>query len=139
MHMLAPLLQSDWSTPMGWALIVVGFATALDALFDVQGPAWHLGYIWRACRPTDWPARQPAQTHASAADTGRQWEGLATIDARAFAQAATVAELQARAAFEIDAADAALAALLADHSRDMERLRQPRDIVPAPSGEPLAA
>jgi hypothetical protein len=135
MHMLAPLLQSDWSAPMGWALIVVGIATALDALLDVQGPAWHLGYLWGVCRPTDrW-----APTDAQEPPADHRWPGPATIDARASTLGATVADLQARAAFQIDAAEAALAALLADHGSDIERLRQPRDMVRTPAGEPLAA
>jgi hypothetical protein len=74
-------------------------------------------------------------------DLASQWQKVAAIAERGFAQVEAVAGLQARAAQELEAVDDALIRLLADFTPDAMLSVRQHKVGPAsaPIGEPLAA
>ncbi|MBO0740580.1 MAG: hypothetical protein J2P51_04040 [Hyphomicrobiaceae bacterium] len=130
------LLQAGWHDLIGWMLIVSGTALALDALG--LGRTRHgVAHLLRAYRPADW--RQHHGAHGRARPlTGdhRQWRILEAIAERGFAQAEMAADLHARAQLELDAVEAALTSLLAQH---LPAGTPSRAGVPLPAPAPLAA
>jgi hypothetical protein len=128
------LLQAGWHDLIGWMLIVSATALALDTL-GLARTRKDAPHILRAYRPADW--RQHHSAHGRARPmTGdhRQWRILEAIAERGFAQAEMAADLHARAQLELEAVEAALTSLLAQHARASAPSR-----VGVPLPAPLAA
>jgi hypothetical protein len=140
MQFLEQLLNTGWHDLLGWTSIVAGLAVAVHAL-AFSRPRPGAAHILRAYRPAEWSARQSTHERIRPMDQVVQWERVAAIVERGFVQVEAIADLQARAAQELEAVDDGLIRLLAEFKPDaMRSVRQvePRP-APAPIAEPLAA
>ena len=140
MQLSAQILQAGWHDLLGWALIVVGIALAVQTLVFVR-PRSRVAHILRAYRPEEWLARQSAHERVPPMDPSSQLQRLTAIAEKAFTQTQAVADQHARAAQELEAADEALVRLLADFGPGT-MLPASQHVVtaaPAPLAEPLAA
>jgi len=109
MHILTQLLADDGASPLGWALIAAALALAVDALAGCRtdsAAAWLHSHR---------PARRPSPAPALAMmDPLAQWQRVTAITDHALSQYERATELDDRAAWELDAADAALRQLRAE-------------------------
>ena len=140
MQLSAQLSQTAWHALLGWASIVVGLALAVQTL-GFGRPRPGVAHLLRAYRPAEWSQRQSAHERTRPMDPARQWQRVVAIAEMGFARTEVVADLQARAAEELEAVDDALLHLLADFTpNEILSVRQ-REIDPAsaPIAQPLAA
>jgi hypothetical protein len=144
MQFLEQLLNAGWHDLLGWTSIVAGLAVAAHALaFGRPKPG--AAHIMRAYRPAEWSAWQSTHERIRPMDQVVQWERVAAIVERGFVQVEAIADLQVRAARELEAVDDGLIRLLAEYKPDaMRSIRQTKSLpapapAPAPSAEPLAA
>ena len=140
MQLSAQILQAGWYDLLGWALIVVGIALAVQTLVFVR-PRSRVAHILRAYRPEEWLARQSAHERVPPMDQSSQLQRLTAIAEKAFTQTQAVADQHARAAQELEAADEALVRLLADFGPGTMLPASQHEVTPAPAplAEPLAA
>jgi hypothetical protein len=140
MQLSAQILQAGWHDLLGWALIVAGIALAVQTL-GFGRPRAGVAHILRAYRPAEWSARQSAHERVPPMDPASQLQRLTAIAERAFAQTHAIADLHARAAQELEAADDALVRLLADYAPGTMLPASQHEVAPAPTpiAEPLAA
>jgi hypothetical protein len=131
-------LQAGWCELLGVLLIVAGAALAMHALSFGRARAGS-AHILRAYRPAEW-CRQSAPGRLRPMDEEHQWQKLAAIVERGFAQVEAAADLHARAAEALEAVDDELLGLRADAPGKALSPR-PRDAqnMPAPAPAPLAA
>jgi hypothetical protein len=109
MQILTQLLAEDGASPLGWALIAAALALAADALAGCRtsrAAAWLLSY-----RPAQHLSPAPAPIME---DPLARWQRVTAITDHALSQYERAAELDDRAAWELDAADAALHQLRAE-------------------------
>ena len=141
MQLSAQIVQTDWHVLFGSVLIVAGLALAVQTLGGARWPRPGVAHILRAYRPVEWSARQSAHERTRPMDQGSQWQMLTAIAEKGFAQIEMVADLHARAAQELEAADDALVRLLADHAPGAMLPARRHEVAPAPApiAEPLAA
>jgi len=140
MQLSAQILQAGWHDLLGWALIVVGIALAVQTLVFVR-PRSRVAHILRAYRPEEWLARQSAHERVPPMDQSSQLQRLTAIAEKAFTQTQAIADQHARAAQELEAADEALVRLLADYAPGTMLPAGQHEVAPAPApiAEPLAA
>ena len=140
MQLSAQILQAGWHDLLGWALIVVGIALAVQTLVFVR-PRSRVAHILRAYRPEEWLARQSAHERVPPMDPASQLQRLTAIAEKAFTQTQAIADQHARAAQELEAADDALVRLLADFGPGTMLPASQYEVTPAPAplAEPLAA
>ncbi len=140
MQLSAQILQAGWHDLLGWALIVVGIALAVQTL-GFGRPRSRVAHILRAYRPEEWLARQSAHERVPPMDPASQLQRLTAIAEKAFAQTQAIADQHARAAQELEAVDDALVRLLADHAPRTTLPASQHEVAPAPApiAEPLAA
>ncbi len=140
MQLSAQILQAGWHDLLGWALIVVGIALAVQTLVFVR-PRSRVAHILRAYRPEEWLARQSAHERVPPMDPSSQLQRLTAIAEKAFTQTQAIADQHARAAQELEAADDALVRLLADFGPGTMLPASQHKVTPAPAplAEPLAA
>jgi hypothetical protein len=140
MQLSAQILQAGWHDLLGWALIVVGIALAVQTLVFVR-PRSRVAHILRAYRPEEWLARQSAHERVPPMDPSSQLQRLTAIAEKAFTQTQAIADQHARAAQELEAADDALVRLLADFEPGTMLPAGQHEVIPAPAplAEPLAA
>jgi hypothetical protein len=140
MQLSAQILQAGWHDLLGWALIVVGIALAVQTLVFVR-PRSRVAHILRAYRPEEWLARQSAHERVPPMDPSSQLQRLTAIAEKAFTQTQAIADQHARAAQELEAADEALVRLLADYAPGTMLPAGQHEVAPAPApiAEPLAA
>src|SRR5262245_27474186 len=106
MQIASQILPASWTEAVGWLLITAGLALAVRTLRNDSrprlGPA--LGQLLRSSE-----ARR-----ASSTDLDTQWQRLADIVESGVARAETLPSLQAHTVAAIEAADDAMARLLAE-------------------------
>jgi hypothetical protein len=140
MQLSAQILQAGWHDLLGWALIVVGIALAVQTL-GFGRPRSRVAHILRAYRPEEWLARQSAHERVPPMDPASQLQRLTAIAEKAFAQTQAIADQHARAAQELEAVDEALVRLLADYAPRTTLPASQHEVAPAPTpiAQPLAA
>jgi hypothetical protein len=140
MQLSAQILQAGWHDLLGWALIVVGIALAVQTL-GFGRPRSRVAHILRAYRPEEWLARQSAHERVPPMDPASQLQRLTAIAEKAFAQTQAIADQHARAAQELEAVDEALVRLLADYAPRTTLPARQHEVAPAPTpiAQPLAA
>jgi hypothetical protein len=134
MQFATQILQSNWTEPAGWALIVAGLALATWTLGKNSRPRLGptLGQFLRIREPRD----------SSSTDLDTQWQRLADIVESGIARAETLPSLHVRTVEAIEAADHAMARLLAElMPSEAAALPPGRELepTPAPAARPLAA
>jgi hypothetical protein len=140
MQLAVQIILAGWHDVLGWALIVAGIALAGQALGFIR-PRPGVAHVLRTYRPVDWSRQQSAHERTRPMDPDSQWQRVVAVAERGFAQIELIADLHADAAQELEAADDALARLLAVFKPDeMLSIRQyPVDPAPTPIIQPLAA
>jgi hypothetical protein len=140
MQLSAQILQAGWHDPLGWALIVIGVALAVQTL-GFGRPRAGVAHILRAYRPAEWSAHQSAHERVPPMDPASQLQRLTAIAEKAFAQTQAIADQHARAAQELEAVDEALVRLLADYAPRTTLPASQHEVAPAPTpiAQPLAA
>jgi hypothetical protein len=140
MQLSTQILQGGWHDLLGLALIIAGIALAVQTL-GFGRPKSGVAHILRAYRPAEWSARQCAHEHTRPMDPATQLQRLTAIAEKGFAQIELAAELHARAAEELEAADEALVRLLAEHTPGVSQPAPGHNVLPAPAptAQPLAA
>jgi hypothetical protein len=140
MQFFAVLLQGGVTSLLGWVLIAGGLALAAHTLTSFARPSRRAARLLRAYRPSAWGAPQPALTAAPHLDAAGQWQRLVDIADGGLAQVDTIAELHARAASELQAAEQALRQLLDEWGDGPTLEAQPEPLAPpASASHPLAA
>ena len=139
MQLSAQILQNGWHVMLGWALIAIGIALAVQTLVGLRGPRSGAAHIMRAYRPAEWSASQSAHERTRPMDPASQLQRLTAIVERRFAKVEAITDMHARAAAEVEAVDAALGRLLADFTPDAILSVRQREADPARLAEPLAA
>ena len=133
------LLQAGWHDLVGWMLIVGATALAMHTL-GLGRTRREAAHILRAYRPADWRQRHEAPGRIRPMTGDQQWQILVAVAEHAFTQAEMAADLHARAAHELEAADDAMTDLLAQYAPASEPSQQPEAArLPAPAPAPLAA
>jgi hypothetical protein len=142
MQFAAITSQVDWQELLGWAFIVAGLALAGGTLILAR-PNAGAAHILRAYRPAEWSARQSTHERVRPMDDAKQWERMVAIAEKGFIQVATIAELPARAAVELESVEDGLVQLLAEYKPGAALpLPEPKPLPappPTPVAEPLAA
>jgi hypothetical protein len=134
MQFASQILQGSWTEPVGWLLIVAGLVLAIWTLGQDSRPRLvpALGHLLRRCE----------SRHSSSTDLDTHWQRLTGIVESGIARAETLPSLQAQTVEAIEAADDAMARLLAE-LMPSESATSPlgRDLepTPAPAARPLAA
>ncbi len=140
MDSLALLQQGVAASLLGWVLIAGGLALAVHTLTAAAGPSPPVVDLARAPRPADREVRPPAPAAIPRFDAAWHWQRLVDIADLRLAQAETIAELHARAAAELHAAEQALRQLLDEWGLEPAPELQPEPLGPlTPSPRPLAA
>src|SRR5262245_34508156 len=121
-------LQAGWCELLGALLIVAGAALAVRALGFGRVRAGS-AHILRAYRPAEW-CRQSAPARLRPMGEEHQWQKLAAILERGFAQVEAAADLHARAAEALEAVDNEVRGLRADYARGKALSPRPRDMQP---------
>ena len=128
MQLSTRILQGSWTEPAGWTLIVAGLVLALWTLGEKSRQRLRFA-VARPQRLIEVGTETPAEPDS-------QWQRLVDIVEPSLARAEAVAEAQARAIEEIEAADALLAEYFA-LAKPSEVAAQPQERgVPEPLVEP---
>jgi hypothetical protein len=136
----AVALQAGWSDLLGALLMVAGAAALAAHALGFGRARAGPSHILRTYRPAEW-CRQSAPGRLRPMDEEHQWQKLAAILERGFAQVGAAADLHTRAAEALEAIDKEVLALRADYSLGKALSSRPRDTqpIPAPAPAPLAA
>ena len=140
MQLFAQMLLAGWHDLLGWVAIVAGIALAVHTLGFGQ-PAAGAAHILRAYRPAEWSARQAAHERTRPLDPASQLERVVAVAESGFARIASVADLHALAAQELEAVDDAVMRLLEDFAPNTTLSISHGEVGPgpAPAAKPLAA
>ncbi len=140
MDFFALLQQGGAASLLGWVLIAGGLALAVHTLAAAAGPSPPVVDLARVPRPADREVRPPAPAATPRFDAAWHWQRLVDIADLRLAQAETIAELHARAAAELHAAEQALRQLLDEWGLEPAAELQSEPLGPlTPSPRPLAA
>ncbi|HZT47593.1 MAG TPA: hypothetical protein VFA64_06440 [Hyphomicrobiaceae bacterium] len=140
MDFFALLQQGGAASLLGWVLIAGGLALAVHTLAAAAGPSPPVVDLARVPRPADREVRALAPAATPRFDAAWHWQRLVDIADLRLAQAETIAELHARAAAELHAAEQALRQLLDEWGLEPAAELQSEPLGPlTPSPRPLAA